>query len=317
MSHPDEPVSGKPAIGKTTIDKPAIDKPAIDKPAVDKPAVDTPVSSGALSSESLVDEPLAGEPQTDLPATVKPAADDRRVDAPPAAGSAIARSAPLAPAYASASASASASADADADAAAAATAITPAGSVVPAMPADRFTRIELHPHDPAWADEARAEIARLTAALGEAVVCIEHIGSTSIPRIAAKPIIDLLPLASSLAAVDARANDVIALGYDWRGEYGIPGRRFCTRTDPATGRRLFNVHIFANDSPDTARHVAFRDYLRAHPDEAHAYEAEKQRAAALHPGDVFAYNDEKNDWIKACEHRALAWWPRRRACAEK
>lgn len=310
MSHSDEPVSGKPAIGKTTIDK-----PAIDKPAVDKPAVDTPVSSGALSSESLVDEPLAGEPQTGEPqtdvfATVKPAADERRVDAPPAADGAIARSARSAP-------PAPASASASADAAVAATAITPAGSVVPAMPADRFTRTELHPHDPAWADEARAEIARLTAALGEAVVCIEHIGSTSIPRIAAKPIIDLLPLASSLAAVDARANDVIALGYDWRGEYGIPGRRFCTRTDPATGRRLFNVHIFASDSPDTARHVAFRDYLRAHPDEARAYEAEKQRAAALHPADVFAYNDEKNDWIKACEHRALAWWPPRRACAEK
>jgi GrpB-like predicted nucleotidyltransferase (UPF0157 family) len=76
--------------------------------------------------------------------------------------------------------------------------------------------------------------------------------------------------------------------------------------DPATGRRLFNVQIFAEGSPHIARHLAFRDYLRAHPAEAREYEAEKKRAAAL-ADEVLVYNDLKYAWIKACEARALVW----------
>jgi GrpB-like predicted nucleotidyltransferase (UPF0157 family) len=150
-----------------------------------------------------------------------------------------------------------------------------------------------------------AERSTWSGAIGETLVVVHHIGSTAIPGIRAKATIDLLPLVRSLAALDARADAVRALGYDWRGEFGLPGRRFCTLT--AGEKRLFNVHIYEDGADEVARHLAFRDYLRAHPNEARAYEAEKIRAAALRPDDVLAYNDQKNDWIKACEQRALAW----------
>ncbi len=166
-------------------------------------------------------------------------------------------------------------------------------------------RVELVPHDPAWADQAAAEGVRLSIALGEALVIVEHLGSTAIPGIAAKPTIDLFPVVRSLAALDARRAEIEALGYEWRGEFGIPGRRFCTRDE--AGSRRFNVHCFEEGSDELIRHRVFRDYLLAHPDEARAYEAEKRAAAAAHPTDTLAYNDAKSDWIMACQDRAIEW----------
>jgi GrpB-like predicted nucleotidyltransferase (UPF0157 family) len=167
-------------------------------------------------------------------------------------------------------------------------------------------RVELVPHDPTWAVQAAEEAALITFALGPAVICIEHVGSTSISGICAKPTIDLLPIATSLEALDAREGAMRALGYDWRGEFGLAGRRFCTREAP-DGRRLFNVHCWAEGHSELSRHIAFRDYLRAHPDEAMDYEAEKLRAAAVCEGEMERYTDAKAGWIQTCQQRALAW----------
>lgn len=168
--------------------------------------------------------------------------------------------------------------------------------------------VELHPHSPAWTLMARAESDALKAALGDRLLEVEHMGSTAIPGIAAKPIIDLMPIARDEASLDAMEAGVRKLGYEWLGEFGIPGRRYCRRNDPATGKRRFQLHCFAQDATEIDRHLAFRDYLRAHSEIAKAYEAEKRRAAALHPDDTLAYNDAKNDWIKRTERDALAWW---------
>jgi GrpB-like predicted nucleotidyltransferase (UPF0157 family) len=161
-------------------------------------------------------------------------------------------------------------------------------------------------HNPAWTQHAADERMRLVRALGDTIVAVHHIGSTSIPGILAKPIVDLLPVVSSLDLLDAQANAVRALGYEWRGEFGIPGRRFCSLND-AAGKRIVHVHFFATDSDEIEPDLAFRDYLRAHRDEALAYEAEKVRAAALHPDDAGAYTEEKGAWVRACVERALAW----------
>jgi GrpB-like predicted nucleotidyltransferase (UPF0157 family) len=158
----------------------------------------------------------------------------------------------------------------------------------------------------AWAETARAESARLSSAIGPTLITIHHIGSTSIPGIKAKPTVDLLPLVASLEALDEREAQVKALGYDWMGEFGLPGRRFLRLS--RDGKRLFNVHCYEDGNPEITRHLAFRDYLRAHPETAKEYETEKVRAAALHPDDVLAYNDAKNDWIKRTEQQALAWY---------
>jgi GrpB-like predicted nucleotidyltransferase (UPF0157 family) len=166
--------------------------------------------------------------------------------------------------------------------------------------------VELVAHDQAWAARAASEAQRLSGAVGDALITVHHIGSTSIPNIKAKPVVDLLAVVSDLAALDAREAHVRALGYDWRGEFGIVGRRYCP-LDDAGGRRVVHAHFFAEGSEDIARHLAFCRYLQAHPDEAQAYEAEKLRAAALHPDDTGAYTEEKGAWIRACEARALAW----------
>jgi len=167
--------------------------------------------------------------------------------------------------------------------------------------------VELVPHSPAWAEMAAAKAARLKTALGPALIRTEHMGSTSIPGIMAKPIVDMLPIVTDLASLDADQVAIEGLGYDYLGEFGIPTRRYCRKNDPVTGKRLFQLHCFAKDSSEIARHLAFRDYLRAHPAIAKEYEREKIRAAALHPDDTLKYNAAKNDWIKRTEKDALAW----------
>ncbi len=164
--------------------------------------------------------------------------------------------------------------------------------------------VVLAAHDPEWAHLAARETERL-GVLGPTLLAVHHIGSTAVPGLAAKPIIDLMPLVTTLADLDRGRGRLERLGYDWHGELGIAGRRYCSLSD--SGRRVAQLHFFSKDSPQVARHLAFGDYLRAHPAAVRAYEAEKRRAQALHPNDSHAYNDAKNAWIRAAETEALRW----------
>jgi|ERR1700722_19130713 GrpB-like predicted nucleotidyltransferase (UPF0157 family) len=164
----------------------------------------------------------------------------------------------------------------------------------------------LVPYNPDWPRMA-AEYAERLQQLGSVLIAVHHIGSTSVRRLAAKPIIDLMPVVTSLADLDGQRRIVEALGYWWRGEFGLPGRRYCS-LDDESGVRLTQLHFFAADSPEVERHIAFRDYLRAHPETSRAYEEEKRRARDLHPDDTGAYTDEKDRWIRETEKTALAWF---------
>ncbi len=139
------------------------------------------------------------------------------------------------------------------------------------------------------------------------VVTVHHIGSTSVPGLTAKPIIDLMPLVTELAALDSQQKRVEAPGYSWCGELGISGRRYCTLSDETEGR-IVQLHFFEADSPQVGRHIAFRNYLRTHPEAAAAYETEKRRAQSLHPNDSHAYANEKSAWIRNMEAKALIWF---------
>lgn len=167
------------------------------------------------------------------------------------------------------------------------------------------TRVTLTPHDPDWAKMAEAEGARIAEALGDIFLRVEHIGSTAIPGIEAKPTVDLMPVVRDIALADERRGAMEALGYLWRGEFGIEGRRYCVLE--RDGKRLFHVHIFADGHSNIATQLMFRDYLRAHRDEALAYQAIKREAAAAQPDNSLAYNDHKSAWIVACQTRAKAW----------
>jgi GrpB-like predicted nucleotidyltransferase (UPF0157 family) len=166
--------------------------------------------------------------------------------------------------------------------------------------ADRERRpVHLVPHDPTWAAAAQREAERLMQVIGEVIVAIHHIGSTAVPGIRAKPVLDLIPEVSALELLDAAAGRLEALGYIYRGEFGIPGRRYCTWDDPATGVRCVQLHCFASGHPELARMVTFRDHLRANPDRARAYEVEKERCRMLSPDDTMAYAEAKTAWIRA------------------
>jgi len=161
-------------------------------------------------------------------------------------------------------------------------------------------------YDSRWPQLA-AEYSQALRALGPVVVNVHHIGSTSVPGLAAKPIIDLMVLVDDLGKLDQIREDVEGLGYQWHGELGISGRRYCTLSTEA-GERKVQLHCFSADSPHVRRHLSFRDYLRAHPEVARPYEIEKYRARGLHPQDSHAYGDEKDTWIRKKEAEALRWF---------
>lgn len=169
-------------------------------------------------------------------------------------------------------------------------------------------KVELAQYDPLWPEKAREEAQAFGNALGSILLSVHHIGSTAVPNIVAKPVIDLIPVVSSLSELDACRGKVEALGYEWWGELGLPGRRYCSKNDPDSQQRLVHIHCYVDGSPEIERHVAFRDYLIARPDVAHAYAQEKMRCQNLHAHDSHAYSDCKNAWIKKIEAEALAYY---------
>ena len=125
--------------------------------------------------------------------------------------------------------------------------------------------VQLLPHDPLWAEQAEQEATRILRATFPAISTVDHVGSTSIPGILAKPIIDLMGIGQDLRAIEGARQQLEGLGYAWHGEYGLEGRRFCTLSDPGSGLRRFHLHCYAEGDHSIHRHLAFRDYLRARP----------------------------------------------------
>jgi GrpB-like predicted nucleotidyltransferase (UPF0157 family) len=166
-------------------------------------------------------------------------------------------------------------------------------------------RIVVVPYDPTWPGAFRAEADRVAAVFGPELVAMHHIGSTAVPGLPAKPIIDMLPEVRDIEAVDGLNDALSWLGYLAWGEYGIAGRRYFTRGGAI--RRTHQMHCFQRGSPEIERHLAFRDYLVAHPEEAAVYGRLKAALANQFPVDIEGYMDGKDAWIKERERRALAW----------
>jgi len=161
-------------------------------------------------------------------------------------------------------------------------------------------------HDPSWRAEYEHEARRIRNALGEIVVDLHHIGSTAISGIPAKPVIDLCLEVCDTSQLDRENAAMEALGYMVRGEFGIPGRRFFLR-DSESGVRTHHVHAFNAGSAEIHRHLAFRDYMIAHPDAAEAYGRLKSKLARDHANDREAYIAGKDPFIQQYETKALAW----------
>jgi putative glutamine amidotransferase len=157
--------------------------------------------------------------------------------------------------------------------------------------------------DPAWPERFEQEAARLRVALGAQVVRIEHVGSTSVPGLVAKPIVISVGVVS-MEPRGAYVPALQALGYRTVLDPSDPDHEFASLD--LDGERRFNVHLCSAGSRFERRHLAFRDWLRAHPEDAGAYGKLKRELAAMHPNDVHTYTDGKTAFIRAIEAEALA-----------
>ena len=131
---------------------------------------------------------------------------------------------------------------------------------------------------------------------------VEHIGSTSVPGLAAKPVVDLMAAAAGLDAVAAAGDALAGLGYR-RFEVGMPERLFYYRDED--GQRAYQLHVVPADTWDTRNERLLRDHLRAHPDDARRYAELKQRLAAEHT-DGTEYTKAKTELIQELTDRVRA-----------
>lgn len=161
------------------------------------------------------------------------------------------------------------------------------------------------PQDPAWAGMFEAEAAALSSILEQEVVAIHHMGGTAIPGIKAKPIIDILIEVQKIEKIGDFNPQMSGLGYEARGEFGLPGRRYFTKNRGLI--RTHNVHIYQKDNPEIERHLAFRDYMISHPEDARAYSQLKEELAEKFPTDINRYMDGKDAFAKEIERKALVW----------
>ncbi|WP_172195681.1 GrpB family protein [Saccharibacillus qingshengii] len=164
-------------------------------------------------------------------------------------------------------------------------------------------QVRLSEYNPEWAVGYREETEFLRTVFGEEIVSFEHFGSTSVPGMSAKPVIDMMAIVRDIAAIDGYNARMIELGYDAAGDWGIPGRRLFRKGGEA---RTHHIHFYEVDSAHIARHLIVRDYLRARADEAQAYTAFKADLASRFD-ETSGYSPAKKAYVGELEKRALAW----------
>ncbi len=192
-------------------------------------------------------------------------------------------------------------------------------------------KVTLTPHQAGWRDDFARHRGLIEKALADLGPVVEHIGSTSLGDIAAKPIIDILVGLEADLPLDAVVNPMLAAGYTYIAKFdaGMPYRRFFVELVPlrnaplptiigdrdelAFGRdynSVTHIHVMTKGSYHWIRHIAFRDYLRAHPQIRKSYEALKLRIAQMDFNDPLEYNGHKESFIATHQERAVAWFAR-------
>ena len=158
--------------------------------------------------------------------------------------------------------------------------------------------VEIADYEPRWPELFAAEAARLRPAFGPSSVALEHIGSTSVPGLAAKPVVDIQAVVRSLSDMEAVSPRIVALGWIQGIFAPDPERRLYFKKYDMNGIRTHQLHVYEAGHPVAAAHLLFRDYLRAHETEARRYEALKRDLAVPFRHDRLGYNEAKADYIK-------------------
>lgn len=166
-------------------------------------------------------------------------------------------------------------------------------------------RIEVVPYNPSWTQMFETEKELLLDQLPFSVSGIHHIGSTSVEGLAAKPIIDILIEVADILALDKHQHCFESLGYECKGEYGIAGRRYYPK---GGDNRTHHIHAFKTRSDHAIRHIAFKEYLKAHPSIAQEYGTLKMKIAESCNNDIDLYCQGKADFVTKHEKLAIQWW---------
>jgi len=164
-------------------------------------------------------------------------------------------------------------------------------------------RVRLTAYTEDWARMFREEAGFLAAIYGGVFVRYEHFGSTSVPGMMAKPVIDMMAIVTDLSEVEPYDETMRALGYDVAGEWGIPGRRLLRK---GGDERTHHIHFYASDSPQIHRHLVFRDYLLRHPEEAARYSRFKEELSRRYEM-TDTYSPAKKAFVSEMEQLALIW----------
>ncbi len=161
-------------------------------------------------------------------------------------------------------------------------------------------------YNPDYPSMFEVEKKLLAPIFADNLVSFYHIGSTAVVGLKAKPIIDIMVGVRSLCEVDAHKADFEAVGYEYLGEFGMAGRRYLRK---GGDERTHQIHVFQEgDEHNLSRHLALRDYLRAHPNEAASYGKLKDGLAERFPFDIEGYCLGKEGFVKELEEKALEEW---------
>ncbi|MDN4492528.1 GrpB family protein [Ureibacillus aquaedulcis] len=163
-------------------------------------------------------------------------------------------------------------------------------------------KVEVKPYNKQWFSMLEEEANILHKILGVEIIDIHHIGSTSVKGLKAKPIIDIMPVVKDINRIDQFCVSMIAIGYNPKGENGIPERRYFQKGED---HRTHHVHVYQLGNSEIDRHLAFRDYLRAHPDVAKKYGDLKESLSQRFPYDIESYIKGKEQLVLEIEGKAM------------
>lgn len=161
-------------------------------------------------------------------------------------------------------------------------------------------------YNPQWKNQFLVVRDFLKSVFGEKALEIEHVGSTSIEGMKAKPLIDVLILVDKIEPFEGEKKLMIEAGYEWGENYIAPDTLIFYKLGP-DGEKLENIHVCQKGSPKAIQFIVMRNYLRAHPDRAKAYSDLKEKNVALYPDDYPAYRSAKKGLLDELEIEAYKW----------
>jgi len=161
----------------------------------------------------------------------------------------------------------------------------------------KTTKVIVLPYDPKWKNDFEKIAEEIRKAVNDIIIGIEHVGSTSVEGMSAKPCIDIDVIIDDYSVFEDIIKRLESIGYFHEGDLGIPGRE-AFRYSGKPHLMTHHLYVCPKDSPELNRHITFRDYLRNNRDAVKKYSKIKEEAAALYPDDIDKYIAYKSPCIE-------------------